>query len=232
MWRFSHIAGSVAPVAIVVARIEEARRREPQMFDVGQVVMSMMLAAADLGIGSGHSVVEDEQLARRLLGYPDDRLCAHLVPLGYPAGRPLSPLQQPNRRPFGDVVHRNRRYHAPACGTVLTGALAALDGPSHDEARPFGTRRKQRLAPERWPRKRQRGPVGLTRYGFLAAAAGGSERSPARLRAQRLAQNFHQGGLAGAGGGAGDSGLFSGGGSGAPLVGVSGDMGAILERLV
>ncbi len=108
VWRFGHIAGSAATVAIVATRIDDPGRHELQMFDIGQVVMSMMLAAADLGIGSGHSVVEDEELARRLLGYPDDRFCAHLVPLGYPAGRPLFPLRRPNRRPFGDVVHRNR----------------------------------------------------------------------------------------------------------------------------
>ena len=78
------------------------------MFDVGQAVMSLMLAAADLGIGSGHSIVEDEELARSLLGYPADRVCVHLVTLGYPAGRPLLPLKRPNRRPFGEVVHRDR----------------------------------------------------------------------------------------------------------------------------
>ena len=108
VWRFGHIAGSAATVAIVAMRIDDPSRSELQMFDVGQVVMSMMLAAADLGIGSGHSVVEDEELARRLLGYPGDRFCAHLVPLGYPAGRPLFPLRRPNRRPFDDIVHRNR----------------------------------------------------------------------------------------------------------------------------
>jgi nitroreductase len=107
VWRFGHIAGSAATVAIVLTRIDERSRRELQMFDVGQAVMSMMLAAADLGIGSGHSVVEDEQLARRLLGYPADRFCVHLVPLGYPVGRPLFPLRRPNRRPFAEVVHRN-----------------------------------------------------------------------------------------------------------------------------
>ena len=108
VWRFSHIGGSAANIALVVTRIDDRSRRELQMFDLGQAVMSMMLAAADLGIGSGHSVVEDEQLARRLLDYPADRVCAHLVPLGYPAGRPLIPLRRPNRRPFADVVHRNR----------------------------------------------------------------------------------------------------------------------------
>ena len=27
------------------------------------------------------------QLARRLLGFPEDKTCAFLIPLGYPAGR-------------------------------------------------------------------------------------------------------------------------------------------------
>jgi nitroreductase len=70
--------------------------------------MSMMIAAADLGIGSGHSAIGDQQLARQILGYPEDRFCAHLVPLGYPAGRPLVPLRRPDRRPFEEVVHRGR----------------------------------------------------------------------------------------------------------------------------
>jgi nitroreductase len=65
-----------------------------------------MLAAADLGIGSGHSAVADQQLARRILGLPDDRFCAWLIALGYPADRPLRPIRRPNRRPFDEVVHR------------------------------------------------------------------------------------------------------------------------------
>ena len=34
----------------------------------------MMLAAADLGIGSGHSAVGDQDLARRMLGLPDSKI--------------------------------------------------------------------------------------------------------------------------------------------------------------
>ena len=66
----------------------------------------MMVAAVDLGIGSGHVAVADQELARRVLGLPEDRVCAHLVVLGYPAGRPLAPLRRPDRRPFDEVVHR------------------------------------------------------------------------------------------------------------------------------
>jgi nitroreductase len=69
--------------------------------------MSMLLAAADLGIGSAHSAVSDQALARRLLGFPEDRFCAWLICLGVPADRPLAPIRRPNRRPFEDVVHRD-----------------------------------------------------------------------------------------------------------------------------
>jgi nitroreductase len=68
--------------------------------------MSMMLAAADLGIGSGHASVSDQVLARRILGHPDDRRCAYLLAFGYPADGRLTPIRNHNRRPFDDVVHR------------------------------------------------------------------------------------------------------------------------------
>jgi nitroreductase len=61
-----------------------------------------------MGIGSGHSAVGDQDLARRLLGLPDDRYVAYLLDFGYPADRPLRPMQKPNRRPFDEVVHRGR----------------------------------------------------------------------------------------------------------------------------
>jgi nitroreductase len=107
VWRGAgHVARSAATVAVVLPDLDE--RREINFFDVGQAVLSMMVAAADLGIGSGHGAVADQELARRVLGLPADRICAHLVPLGYPAERPLVPLRRPDRRPFDDVVHRDR----------------------------------------------------------------------------------------------------------------------------
>ena len=68
----------------------------------------MALAATDLGIGSGHAAVADQDLARQILGFPADRFCAYLIALGYPAGRPLTPIQNPRRRTFDEVVHRGR----------------------------------------------------------------------------------------------------------------------------
>ena len=49
--------------------------------------------------------VSDQQLARRLLGVPEDRFCPVLITLGTPADRPLTPIQRPARRPFNEVVH-------------------------------------------------------------------------------------------------------------------------------
>ena len=66
------------------------------------------VALVALGVGSAHSAVADQDLARRLLGFPEDRFCAWLITLGLPADRPLAPIQRPNRRPFTDVVHRGR----------------------------------------------------------------------------------------------------------------------------
>jgi nitroreductase len=109
VWRFAgHVARSAATVALVAPELDDGWSREILFFDLGQAAMSMIVAAADLGIGSGHAVVEDQRLARELLGYPADRFCAHLIPLGYPADRPLVPLRRPRRRAFGDVVHRGR----------------------------------------------------------------------------------------------------------------------------
>ncbi|MGH2889568.1 MAG: nitroreductase family protein, partial [Solirubrobacteraceae bacterium] len=72
----------------------------------GQASLQMMLAAADLGIGSGHSAVGDQELARRLLGLPDGKLLRYVLDFGYPADRPLKPIKNPKRRPFDEVVHR------------------------------------------------------------------------------------------------------------------------------
>ena len=101
-----HVARSAVTIALVAPRSEDAQMRDLIQLDLGQVTMSVMLAAADLGIGSGHAGVHDQELARRALGFPEDRFCPLLIALGTPADRPLTPIQRPNRRPFNDVVHR------------------------------------------------------------------------------------------------------------------------------
>jgi nitroreductase len=109
IWRYAaHVAGSAATIALVMPTSDDRDEREIMQYDLGQATMSIMLAAADLGIGSGHASVDDQGLARGILGLPEDRECPILIALGYPADRPLEPMKRPNRRAFDDVVHRER----------------------------------------------------------------------------------------------------------------------------
>ena len=107
VWRGAgHVAGSAATVALVVTAESDPSRRASVYYDLGQATMSMMVAAADLGIGSAHAAVADQDRAREVLGLPAARVCAYLVAFGYPADRPLRPQARPDRRAFADVVHR------------------------------------------------------------------------------------------------------------------------------
>ncbi|WP_460520920.1 nitroreductase family protein [Flindersiella endophytica] len=109
VWLYgSHVAQSAATIALVARAPGSELERDTIQYDFGQATMTMMLAAADLGIGTGHSSVGDQDLARELLGLPADRFCAYLMALGYPSDRPLTPIRNPSRRPFDDVVHRGR----------------------------------------------------------------------------------------------------------------------------
>ena len=109
VWRGGgHIAHSAATVVIVLPEFEDAARLERAAFDAGQASVQMMIAAADLGIGSGHSAVGDQDRARELLGFPEDRIAYIMIDFGYPADRPLAPIRRPDRRPFDEVVHRGR----------------------------------------------------------------------------------------------------------------------------
>ena len=100
-----HVAQSAVTIALVAPVLDDEHRREGLRYDLGQATMNIMLAATDLGIGSAHASVADQDLARQLLGFPEDRFLAYLIALGYPADRPLAPIQRPDRRPFEDVVH-------------------------------------------------------------------------------------------------------------------------------
>jgi nitroreductase len=106
VWRGAgHVATSAATIALVAAEPEDDVHARWLQYDLGQATAYMMLAAADLGIGSGHAAVGDQDEARRVLGLPAGYWCPYLIALGYPADRPLRPIDRPNRRPFDDVVH-------------------------------------------------------------------------------------------------------------------------------
>lgn len=106
LWRWgAHIRGAAAAIALLSPASSEPEARETFAFDLGQASMSMMLAAADLGIGSCHSSVGEQAEARAVLGLPQEREAVILLSLGYPV-RPLTPIENPKRRPAAEVIHR------------------------------------------------------------------------------------------------------------------------------
>ncbi len=114
-----HIAAAAAAIVLVVPVPPDERRKLIDQYDVGQATMAMMLAATDLGIGTGHSSVGDQDKARAILGVPDDHLVAFMLGVGYPADRPLAADPQTESA----AVRRSRpswplviRYAAPNRG--------------------------------------------------------------------------------------------------------------------
>lgn len=100
VWRGAgHVAGSAATIALVAPATNDQAEARSIAYDLGQLTMSLMLAAADVGIGSAHASVADQTRARAVLGLPEDRVCAYLVALGYPADRPSAPSSIPTGVP-------------------------------------------------------------------------------------------------------------------------------------
>jgi nitroreductase len=109
VWRGAgHIASAPAAIALVVPEPPDERIRLVDQYDLGQATTAMTIAATDLGIGTGHSSVGDQEKARAILGVPENHIVSFLLGIGYPADRPLKPIAKPDRRPFAEVVHRGR----------------------------------------------------------------------------------------------------------------------------
>ena len=103
-----HIAGAAAAIALVLPQPTDERTKVVDQYDLGQATYAIMLAAADLGIGTGHSSVGEQARAREILGVPADHDVAYLIGVGYPADRPLKPILKPTRLPFDEVVRHGR----------------------------------------------------------------------------------------------------------------------------
>jgi nitroreductase len=101
-----HLAGAAFGVALVVPVAEEVWRKESIAFDLGQAAENMMIAAWDLGIGSVHASVYDEDMARELLGYPTDRRCDTILSFGYPKDPGVLELPPSGgRKPLSEILH-------------------------------------------------------------------------------------------------------------------------------
>lgn len=95
VWQYAgHVATSAATVAVVAPGLSEKEAGEVDQFDIGQAVMAMAIAATDMGIGSGHASIGDQDKARVILGVPGDHYCAYLLGPWLP-GRPASGTAAP-----------------------------------------------------------------------------------------------------------------------------------------
>lgn len=105
-----HLAGAAVGIALVTPDPSVADAPLSVMFDLGQAAENMMLVAWELGIGSVPATVYEHDLARRILGYPDDRHCEYILSFGYPAD-PAELTRSPRpggRSPLEELVHEER----------------------------------------------------------------------------------------------------------------------------
>ncbi len=105
-----HLAGAAVGIALVTPDPSRTDAPLSVMFDLGMAANSMVLVAWELGIGSVPATVYRQDLARELLGYPEDHHCEFLLSFGYPAdpGELTRPLKAGGRRPLDEIVHEER----------------------------------------------------------------------------------------------------------------------------
>lgn len=105
-----HLAGAGAGIALVTPDPRAEGAVFSIMWDLGRAAQNMTLAAWELGIGSVPATVYDHDLARRLLGYPEDRYCEYVLSFGYPASPDeLTRSNKPGgRRRLDEIVHQER----------------------------------------------------------------------------------------------------------------------------
>ena len=105
-----HVAGAAVAVALVTPDPKAADSPLSVLFDLGMAAGNMMLEAWELGIGSVPATVYEHDLARELLGYPEDHHCEYLLSFGHPADP--ADLDRPNkaggRSALSDIVHDER----------------------------------------------------------------------------------------------------------------------------
>ena len=105
-----HIAGAAVAVALVTPDPRVAGASLSVVWDLGIAAGNMMLAAWELGVGSCPATVYEPDVARDLLGFPEDRACSYVLSFGYPAdpAELTRPPKPGGRRPLDAVVHRDR----------------------------------------------------------------------------------------------------------------------------
>lgn len=105
-----HLAGAAVAIALVAPEPGAPGAPLSIMFDLGRAAQNMVLAAWEVGVGSVPATVYEHDLARRLLGYPDDQRCEYLLSFGYPADAAdlTNPPTAGGRRDLGNMVREER----------------------------------------------------------------------------------------------------------------------------
>ena len=103
-----HVGGAAAAIGLVTPDPTKPGASLSLVWDAGLAAQNMMLAAWALGIGSCPATVYEQQIAREILDYPDDRWCGYLLSFGYPADPEdlTRPPKAGGRRPIDEVLHR------------------------------------------------------------------------------------------------------------------------------
>jgi nitroreductase len=105
-----HLAGAALAIALVTPDPRGPADPLSILFDLGRAAQNMVLAAWELRIGSAPATVYEHDLARRLLGYPEDQHCEYLLSFGYPAdpGDLTRPAKAGGRRDLDEMVREER----------------------------------------------------------------------------------------------------------------------------
>ena len=105
-----HVAGAAAAIALLAPDPRQPGASLSLVWDLGLAAENMMLAAWELGIGSCPATVYDQQIARDVLGHPEDRWCGYVLSFGFPADPDdlTRPPKPGGRRPLAEILHRER----------------------------------------------------------------------------------------------------------------------------
>ncbi|MFL5731640.1 MAG: nitroreductase family protein [Chloroflexia bacterium] len=102
----SHLAGANFAIFILMP----SDGGDIETFDEARLTERLMLAAAAHGVGAGiWWVRNDGEVARRVLGIPEERRVRTSIGFGYPSEEAISRPKKPDaRKPLSQIVHREK----------------------------------------------------------------------------------------------------------------------------
>jgi nitroreductase len=104
-----HLAGATVAIALLTPDPRADGAPLSVVFDLGRAAENMVLAAWALGLGSCPATVYEQDLARRILGYPETHHCEYVFSFGHPADP--ADVERPNRaggrKALDQVLHHD-----------------------------------------------------------------------------------------------------------------------------